>query len=307
MIEPIKEKLLCTIALVSAKNVSNQEISILPEKSKLIDSMGNSYRDFGYACGAIAKMLNTAYRNCQVFGGDIPNGAKVTFLFLYPQLPLETRPVKLIVEAQVFEGWTRSLVETCEFEVERELVARKRGMPSVTLEEAEPEHVGEVMAWGKLKPELKKREYLLTWSQKQLRFLEISDQKLSDEIVAYAREVSSGYPFYDKRLQATIKNFWIKRHPYVLGSWVGSDVRSKKDEAESLAYQMILNDRKQYLDSLTEKLVQWALDKTIRRLTRADIKLFLVNQRITLPISAEDMLYREGKLKYRYLPPWKRK
>jgi len=181
------------------------------------------------------------------------------------------------------------------------------------LEEPGSEHVKEVKAWGKLRPELAKRENILTTSQKRLRFLETPDQKLSEEIVAYVREASSGYPFYDKRLRGTINKFWINKHPYVFDYWTGllpsrlrSEINSKKDEAASLAHQIIFNDRKQYLDSLTQKLIQWALEREIRRLTRTDVKVFLMKQGIKLPISAENMLYREAKLKYRYLPPWKR-
>jgi len=181
------------------------------------------------------------------------------------------------------------------------------------LEEAGSEHVKEVKAWGRLRPELAKREHLLTTSQKRLRFLETPDQKLSEEIVAYVREASSGYPFYDKRLRATINKFWINKHPYVFDYWAGplssrqrSEINSKKDEAESLAHQMIFNDRKQYLDSLTQKLIQWALERETRRLTRTDVKIFLIDQGIKLSLSAENMLYREAKLKYRYLPPWMR-
>jgi hypothetical protein len=172
----------------------------------------------------------------------------------------------------------------------------------------------DVKGWGKLRPELAKKGQSST-SQELMLFLERPTQELSKEIVEYLREESFGYPFHDRRLHATINKFWTKMYPNMsshrrlidrLPSRLRPEIDSKKQEAESLAFQKILNDRKQYIDSLAQKLIKWAWERAIKRLTRTDVKMFLMDQRMKIPISAERILHREVKLKYRYLPPWKR-
>jgi hypothetical protein len=88
-----------------------------------------------------------------------------------------------------------------------------------------------------------------------------------------------------------------------------SESSDKQDLAESQYGASETSDRlniddKQDLKALSEKLISWAQEKNLRAITRSDVKLFLLNSNIRLSGSLEQMLYRDVKLKYRWLPPW---
>lgn len=63
-------------------------------------------------------------------------------------------------------------------------------------------------------------------------------------------------------------------------------------------------DDKQDLAALSEKLISWAQEKNLKAITRSDVKLFLLDNNIRLGVSTQQVLYRDVKLKYRWVPPW---
>jgi hypothetical protein len=62
----------------------------------------------------------------------------------------------------------------------------------------------------------------------------------------------------------------------------------------------------QEIDETTKRMVAWAQEKDLKRVTRADIKMFILENNMKASVSLEQILYRQAKLKYRYLPPWMR-
>jgi len=140
-----------------------------------------------------------------------------------------------------------------------------------------------------------------------LRFKnEKSAEKLAEEIAVYIKEKAIGPLLGTRRFRKILQNFWGEKYSNVIRrAQIGwrewdSTVSSKVEEAQRIA-------PKKFFALLTEELIQWAQEKNLRRLTRADVKLFLMDNNINLSTSFEQMLYREAKLKYRYLPTWMRK
>ena len=139
----------------------------------------------------------------------------------------------------------------------------------------------------------------------QAELLKFKNEKtpkaLTEEIASYIRESSVGTSLNSRTLNKLTLRFWLQKYRSVLSkrSW-DPTIASKMREAEGATLG-------RYLESLTEELTQWAQDRNLMRLTKADVKLFLISNSIRLSTSLEQMLYRQAKLKYRYLPPWKRK
>jgi len=130
---------------------------------------------------------------------------------------------------------------------------------------------------------------------------EKSAEILAEEIANYVREKSAGSLLDTRKFNELITRFWAEKYRLVLshGFW-NREITSKMRNAEGLALI-------KYIDLLTKDLMDWALNRNLMRLTKADVKLFLANKNIKLSTSFEQMVYREAKLKYRYLPPWMRK
>lgn len=149
-------------------------------------------------------------------------------------------------------------------------------------------------------------KYMGRWiSKDQAELLKFQKEKtpetLAVEIAKYIRESSIGISLNLRTINKLTLRFWLQRYRSVFSKryWETS-IASKMREAEGMALS-------KYLESLTEELMQWAQNRNLMRLTKADVKLFLLSSNIRLSTSLEQMLYREAKLKYRYLPPWMRK
>jgi len=134
----------------------------------------------------------------------------------------------------------------------------------------------------------------------RLQFESKAAEALAKEIAIYVRENSMGILLNTRVFNELITRFWMEKYRSALSSRFWDRViASKMREAEGAALS-------EYIDLLTEELTEWAQNRNLTRLTRADTKLFLANNKIRLSTSLEQMLYREAKLKYRWLPPWMR-
>jgi hypothetical protein len=123
---------------------------------------------------------------------------------------------------------------------------------------------------------------------------------LAEEIANYIREKSVGMLLDARKFNELITRFWAEKYRPVLSSGLWDrDVASKMRHAEGLALI-------KYIDLLTRDLTEWALNRNLMRLTKADVRLFMVSKNLKLSTTFEQMFYREAKLKYRYLPPWMR-
>jgi hypothetical protein len=60
------------------------------------------------------------------------------------------------------------------------------------------------------------------------------------------------------------------------------------------------------LEELTGRLMLWAQERNLRTISHADIKMFILHNDMAISQALEQMIYREAKFKYRWLPPWKR-
>jgi len=136
----------------------------------------------------------------------------------------------------------------------------------------------------------------------------ISTEQLGEQIADYILETSRESLLQSRQLRRLFLRFWTEKYPLVMRKAAFTDpgIRLKRREAEQKAIKRLEAERKPYLENLTNKVIQWGLERNLMRLTRADIKLFLLNNNIKLDIPSEMMLYREVKLRYRYLPPWMR-
>jgi predicted house-cleaning noncanonical NTP pyrophosphatase (MazG superfamily) len=123
---------------------------------------------------------------------------------------------------------------------------------------------------------------------------------LADEIADFARGQSVGILINESVLNRLITRFWLEkcRTAINLKLW-DRTVASKVRETEGAVVS-------KYPNLLSKELSEWAQDRNLMRLTRADVKLYLASKNMKLSTSSEQMLYREAKLKYRWLPSWKR-
>jgi len=136
----------------------------------------------------------------------------------------------------------------------------------------------------------------------------ITTVQLSDQIADYVRETSRESLLARRSLRRLFLRFWVDKYPTVVRKSITDPaVRLKRREAEGIALDKLEIDKKSYLESLAEKMSQWALERNFMRLTRAHVRLFLMDNGIKLDNSSEQMLYQQVKLKYRYLPPWVRR
>jgi hypothetical protein len=125
-------------------------------------------------------------------------------------------------------------------------------------------------------------------------------EALAEEIATYIREKSRGTLLNTRTFNELITKFWIAKYNTVLSvRFWDREIASKMKEAEGMALI-------KYLDLLAGELTDWAQKRNLMRLTRADVRLFLASENISLATSFEQMFYRESKLKYRWLPSWMR-
>ncbi|MBE0461587.1 MAG: hypothetical protein IBX60_08140, partial [Candidatus Aminicenantes bacterium] len=147
-------------------------------------------------------------------------------------------------------------------------------------------------------------KYKGKWISKEemelLKFKTETPEALAKEIATYIRENSMGILLNKRVFNDLITRFWMDKYRSVLSSrfWDRA-IASKMREAEGAALS-------EYIGLLTEELIEWAQNRNLTRLTSADTKLFLANNKMRLSTSLEQMLYREAKLKYRWLPSWMR-
>ena len=120
MTTPIAEKLIYTIALVEASNVSAEEkpIFILPEKTQAIDSAGYSFDGCGFLCTTLSQILQ-AVHDARLSDIEIPRGSKSRFLLVYPEVASGRRIAELRVDIYSFEGWSRCFLERCTLSFEQ--------------------------------------------------------------------------------------------------------------------------------------------------------------------------------------------
>lgn len=141
-------------------------------------------------------------------------------------------------------------------------------------------------------------------SKDEMELLKFKNEKtpeeLATEIASYIRRNSIGTSINTRAFNELITRFWREKYRSVLFSrfW-DRTIISKMKEAEAATFN-------KYLSLLTEELIGWAQGRNLMRLTRADVKLFLTSNNLKLSTSLEQMLYREAKLKYRWLPSWMR-
>lgn len=129
---------------------------------------------------------------------------------------------------------------------------------------------------------------------------EKTPEALAEEIATYVKEKSEGILLNARTFNELITKFWIRKYDMILSARFGDrEITSKMKEAEAMAFI-------KYLDLLTKDLTEWAQNRNLRRLTRADVRLFLASKNMSLSTSFEQMFYRESKLKYRWLPSWMR-
>jgi len=133
-----------------------------------------------------------------------------------------------------------------------------------------------------------------------LNFEKKTSEVLAKEIATYIRKNSKGLSLGKRTFNELITRFWMEKYRAVLLERWNRTVASKMREAEGATLNV-------YLSFLTEELIEWAQNKNLMRLTKADVNLFLASNNLKLSTSLEQMLYRESKLKYRWLPTWKRK
>jgi flagellar biosynthesis GTPase FlhF len=143
-------------------------------------------------------------------------------------------------------------------------------------------------------------EWILRDDMQTRMFKARTSDSLSSEIATYVRKHSSGNLLSAKMLNELITRFWLEEYRPVfnLKLWDRA-VASKIRETEGAVVA-------KYLGLLTNEVNEWAQNRNLTRLTRSDVKLFLASNNMRLSTSFEQMLYREAKLKYRWLPPWKR-
>jgi hypothetical protein len=131
--------------------------------------------------------------------------------------------------------------------------------------------------------------------------------QLGNQIADYVRNEPVESLFASRGLRRLFLRFWIEKHPTVVRKSISNpSVRLKRREAEEIAANALERDKKAFLESVSEKLTRWATDRNMMRVTRAHVRLFLMDNQINLDHSTERLLYQQVKLKYRYLPPWKR-
>jgi len=135
----------------------------------------------------------------------------------------------------------------------------------------------------------------------------LTTAQLGNQIADYLRNEPVELLFAVRSLRRLLLKFWMDKFPSVVNKSVTTPaVRLKRREAEEIAISRIESDKKAFLESVTEKLTKWATDRNINRITRAHVRLFLMDNGINLDHSTERLLYQQIKLKYRYLPPWMR-
>jgi len=135
----------------------------------------------------------------------------------------------------------------------------------------------------------------------------ITTIQLGNQIADYVRNEPAESLLSRRNLRRLFLRFWIEKYPTVVRKSITDPaVRLKRREAEEIAFDKLETDGKTHLDSLTERIIQWALERNIMRLTRAHVRLFLMNNGVKLDNKTEQILYQQVKLKYRYLPPWAR-
>jgi len=129
---------------------------------------------------------------------------------------------------------------------------------------------------------------------------EKTPEALAEEMARYIKEKSKGILLNTRTFNELITKFWMEKYGSALSARLWDrPIISKMKEAEAIALI-------KYLDLVVKDLTEWAQNRNLMRLTRIDVKLFLVSKNVNLSTSFEQMLYREAKLKYRYLPPWMR-
>ena len=133
-----------------------------------------------------------------------------------------------------------------------------------------------------------------------LKFKSKTPETLATEMAAYIRRNVSGILLNTRTFNELITRFLTQEYGAALYRrlWDRA-IASKVREAEGATLG-------KYLSLLTEELVQWAQSKNLMKLTKADAKLFLASNNMRLSTALEQMLYREAKLKYRWLPSWMR-
>jgi len=123
---------------------------------------------------------------------------------------------------------------------------------------------------------------------------------LAEEIARYIKEKAKGILLNTRTFNEFITKFWMEKYGSALSARLWDRVIiSKMREAEAIALI-------KYLDLLVKDLIEWAQNRNLRRLTKADVRLFLASKNMSLSTSFEQMFYRESKLKYRWLPSWMR-
>jgi len=123
---------------------------------------------------------------------------------------------------------------------------------------------------------------------------------LAEEIARYIKEKAKGILLNTRTFNEFITKFWMEKYGSALSARLWDRVIiSKMREAEAIALI-------KYLDLLVKDLIEWAQNRNLRRLTKADVRLFLASKNTSLSTSFEQMFYRESKLKYRWLPSWMR-
>lgn len=123
-------------------------------------------------------------------------------------------------------------------------------------------------------------------------------EKIATEIAIYIKEKSKGTLLDKRTFDYFVSHFWYEKYHCPFTFWVGSNPKVR--EVESMVPG-------RFIDVIVKDLTEWALNRNLARLTKADVKLFLANRNMKLSTSFEQMVHREAKLKYRYLPPWMRK
>jgi len=315
MYKPLEDRLICTTVLVDVKSMLPSErglLEIRSDKICIIDSRGYTHHCYRpYICSEINSVIKPWYGHVFHSGWSfalIHENAKQAFLLVFPQVPSNEKVARVILEVRANKGNMVSSLETFDFGLTDEVLAKLyiEPVPEPSDEQAAMSEMSGYRSLEEISKEAK-TQYKKLQSQKQRLFTEIPSDILCEQLIKYIRRAIRQYvAFDDKRLHRSFQKFWTDTYPTVTSypNSMDPNIKFKRYEVESQAMQILQKDRLNYIRGLSQQFVQWAGKRNLKKLSKADTKLFLAELKIKLPVSMEDMLYREGKLKYRYLPPW---
>jgi len=150
---------------------------------------------------------------------------------------------------------------------------------------------------------------LNVWGNKRIKVIwpsEASPSRLASDIANYIEKTSIESLFDAKRLRRLLLKFWADKYLQIYTMRKDPFIKSKKREVEGLALEKLQRKKDHYLESLSQKLISWALNKNLVSLTRADVKLFLSEVGLLMDTLSEGAFYSRVKSKYKYRPSWMR-